>query len=67
MKDPINNDGIENSTDDVDHARKSSDESRRNFLATSTGAIAAVAAATLVSDKASATWPAASDVSIPSN
>ena len=54
MKDLINSDSTEN----IDHTNKPSDVSRRNFLATSTGAIAATtvlaSGASLVSSSASA-------------
>ncbi len=66
MKDEIKKDTTVNSEkDDIQ-----TDFSRREFLTTSTGTIAAASAlaagASLLSKEASAAWPKASDVSIPS-
>ncbi len=54
-----------------DQADSETDVSRREFLTKSTGTIAAAGAiaagASLLSENASASWPNASDVSIPSD
>ncbi len=73
MKDETKQDIKENSDqeENSDRVDKQGDVSRREFLTRSTGTIAAAGAiaagASLISEKASASWPKDSDVSIPSD